>query len=156
MTLASITRRALAALILIPAVAGAQDTRPLGPAGTVTLSRTEYDRLLDLANRKPSIPDTPPVAAALTRVDISVRVDGTVARATMLVEGEVFRSGVAKVPLIKGATLLDARAENRPLPVVAEGDLHVAFLAGPTRFAATLEVGTPVSFTPGRGVFMSL
>jgi hypothetical protein len=154
MTLASITRRALAALILVPAVAGAQDTRPLGPAGTVTLSRTEYDRLLDLANRKPSPPDIAPVAAALTRVDISVRVDGTVARATMLVEGEVFRSGVAKVPLIKGATLLDARAENRPLPVVAEGDLHVAFLAGPTTFAATLEVGTPVSFTPGRGVFM--
>ena len=154
MTLASMTRRALAALILIPAVAGAQDTRALGPAGTVTLSRTEYDRLLDLANRKPSQPDTAPVAAALTRVDISVRVDGSVARATMLVEGEVFRSGVAKVPLIKGATLLDARAENRPLPVVAEGDLHVAFLPGPTTFAATLEVGTPVSFTPGRGVFM--
>jgi hypothetical protein len=155
MTLASITRRALAAFILVPAVAAAQDTpRPLGPAGTVTLSRPEYDRLLDLANRKPSPPDTAPVAAALTRVDISVRVDGSVARATMLVEGEVFRSGVAKVPLIKGATLLDARAENRPLPVVAEGDLHVAFLPGPTTFAATLEVGTPISFTPGRGMFV--
>jgi len=141
--------------MLVPAVAGAQDApRALGPAGTVTLSRTEYDRLLDLANRKPSPPDTAPVAAALTRVDISVRVDGSVARATMLVEGEVFRSGVAKVPLIKGATLLDARAENRPLPVVAEGDLHVAFLSGPSTFAATLEVGTPISFTPGRGVFM--
>ncbi len=155
LAIASIARRAFAALILVPAVAGAQDApRTLGPAGTVTLSRTEYDRLLDLANRKPSPPDIAPVAAALTRVDISVRVDGSVARATMLVEGEVFRSGVAKVPLIKGATLLDARAENRPLPVVAEGDLHVAFLPGPTTFAATLEVGTPVSFTPGRGVFM--
>ena len=154
MTLASITRRAFAALVLVPAVVAAQDARPLGPAGTVTLSRTEYDRLLDLANRKPSPPDTAPVAAALTRAEISVRVDGTVARATMLVEGEVFRNGVAKVPLIKGATLLEARAENRPLPVVAEGDLHVAFLSGPTTFAATLEVGTPLSFSPGRGVFV--
>ena len=72
----------------------------------------------------------------------------------MLVEGEVFRSGVAKVPLIKGATLLEARAENQPLPVVAEGDLHVAFLTGPSTFAATLEVGTPLSFTPGRGAFV--
>jgi hypothetical protein len=140
--------------MLVPAVVAAQDTRPPGPAGTVTLSRTEYDRLLDLANRKPSPPDVAPVAAALTRAEISVRVDGTVARATMLVEGEVFRNGVAKVPLIKGATLLDARAENRPLPVVAEGDLHVAFLSGPTTFAATLEVGTPLSFTPGRGTFV--
>jgi hypothetical protein len=51
MTLASITRRAFAALVLVPAVVAAQDARPLGPAGTVTLSRTEYDRLLDLANR---------------------------------------------------------------------------------------------------------
>lgn len=155
MTLAAIVPRAFAALILLPAVAASQDTpRPLGAAGTVTLSRTEYDRLLDLANRKPSPPDTAPVAAALTRVDISVRIDGSVARATMLVEGEVFRSGIAKVPLIKGATLLEARAENRPLPVVAEGDLHVAFLPGPTTFAATLEVGTPISFAPGRGVFV--
>ena len=155
MTLAAIARRVFAVLVLVPAVAAPQDTpRPLGAAGTVTLSRTEYDRLLDLANRKPSPPDTAPVAAALTRVDISVRIDGSVARATMLVEGEVFRSGIAKVPLIKGATLLEARAENRPLPVVAEGDLHVAFLPGPTTFAATLEVGTPVSFAPGRGVFV--
>ena len=103
MTPASITRRAFATLFLVPALAGAQEApRALGPAGTVTLSRTEYDRLLDLANRKPSPPDIAPVAAALTRVDISVRVDGSVARATMLVEGEVFRSGVAKVPLING------------------------------------------------------
>jgi len=155
MTLASIARPAFAALVLIPTVALAQDaSRPLGAAGTVTLSRTEYDRLLDLANRKPSPPDIPPVAAGLTRADISVRIDGPVARATMLVEGQVFRSGVVKVPLINGATLLDARAENRPLPVVAEGDLHVAFLPGPTTFAATLEVGTPLSFTPGRGTFV--
>jgi hypothetical protein len=155
MTLAAIARRAFAVLVLVPAVAVAQDaSRPLGAAGTVTLSRTEYDRLLDLANRKPSLPDAPPVAAALTRADVSVRIDGPVARATMVVEGQVFRSGIAKVPLIKGATLLEARAENRPLPVAAEGDLHVAFLSGPTTFAATLEVGTPLSFTPGRGMFI--
>jgi len=155
MSIASISRGAFAVLVLVPALAAAQDTsRPLGPAGTVTLSRTEYDRLLDLANRKPSPPDAAPVAAALTRADIRVRVDATVARATMLVEGEVFRSGVAKVPLIKGATLLEARAENQPLPVVAEGDLHVAYLAGPSTFAATLNVGAPLSFTPGRAAFV--
>ena len=28
-----------------------------GPAGTVTLSRTDYDRLLDLASRQPRPPD---------------------------------------------------------------------------------------------------
>jgi hypothetical protein len=151
----SISAIAGAALVLLASTSSAQDApRSLGPAGTVTLSRAEYDRLLDLANRKPSPPDTAPVAAALTRADVRVRVNGTIARATMQVEGEVFRNGVAKVPLIKGATLLEARADNRPLPVVAEGDLHVALLPGPTTFAATLEVGMPLSFTPGRGAFM--
>ncbi len=145
----------LAALVLLQSAGFAQDTpRSLGPAGTVTLSRAEYDRLLDLANRKPLIPDQAPVPAALTRAEIHVAVNGAVARSTMQVDGEVFRNGVAKVPLIKGATLLDARAENRPLPVVAEGDLHVALLAGPTTFSATLEVGTPLTFTPGRGAFV--
>jgi len=155
MTRTSVARLAFAMLFCVPAVAAAQDpSRPIGAAGTVTLTRSEYDRLLDLANRKPAPPDTAPVAAALTRAEITVRVDGTIARAAMLVEGQVFRNGVAKVPLIKGATLLEARAENRPLPVVAEGYLHVAFLTGPSTFAATLEVGTPLSFTPGRGMFV--
>jgi hypothetical protein len=144
------------AIALWPIIAGAQEaTRsPLGPAGTVTLSRAEYDRLLDLVNRKPLPPDQAPVAAALTRADIRVRVDGATARATMQVEGEAFRSGVAKVPLIKGAVLLDAQSANRPLPLITEGDLHLAVVPGPATFAATLEVGTPLVFSPGRGAFV--
>ena len=151
-----ITALAAIAVALSPTAGSAQEASRgmLGPAGTVTLSRTEYDRLLDLANRKPGIPDVAPVAAALTRADIRVRVNGRVARATMEVAGEVFRNGVAKVPLIKGATLLEARSDSRPLPVIAEGDLHVALLSGPATFAATLEVGTPLSLTPGRGAFV--
>ena len=59
----------------------------------------------------------------------------------MRVEGEVFRPGVAKVTLIKGATLLEARMDNRPLPVVAESGGHVALVMGPGAFTATLDVG---------------
>ena len=103
---------------------------PSGGAGTVTLTRADYDRLLDLASRKPGGPEAPPVAAALTRANIRARVDGLVARATMQVDGEVFRTGMTKVPLIKGATLLDARADNRPLPVIAEGETHLAIVPG--------------------------
>ncbi len=93
------------------------------------------------------------MAGALTRADIRARVDGVVARATIHVDGEVFRNGMTKVPLIKGATLLDARADNRPLPVVAEGDTHLAVLTGPATFSATLEIGAALSLTPGRGAF---
>jgi hypothetical protein len=70
------------------------------------------------------------------------------------VDGEVFRAGMAKVMLIKNATLLDARMDNRPLPVIAEGGGHVALVTGPGTFSATLDVGTALSFSPGRGAFV--
>ena len=49
-------------------------------------------------------------------------------RATMRVDGEVFRSGTAKVPLIKDATLLDAGVDGRALPIVTEGT-HIALVS---------------------------
>jgi Carboxypeptidase regulatory-like domain len=125
-----------------------------GPAGTVTLSRIEYDRLLDLAGKQPRPPDRAPLAAALTQADIRVRVAAGTARATMTVDGEVFQTGPVKVPLISNATLLDARAGERPLPLVAEGNSHVAVVTGPATFSATLEWGSAVTTTPGRGSFV--
>jgi len=125
-----------------------------GPAGTVTLPRTDYDRLLDLANQHPATPDVPPRPAALTRADIRVRVERAVARATIRIDGQVLRAGVVKVPLIKRATLLEARLSDAPLPVVADGDVHSALLNGPSAFSATLEVGMPLTFAPGRGSFV--
>ena len=92
----------------------------------MTLSRTDYDRLLDLASRKPRPPDGAPLPAALTRAEIRVRVAAGTVRATMTVDGEVFQTGTVKVPLISNATLLDARIGDRPLPLVAEGNAHVA------------------------------
>jgi Carboxypeptidase regulatory-like domain len=127
---------------------------PLGSPGTVTLSRAEYDRLLDLAARRPSPIDLAPVGAVLNRAEIRVRVDGSSARATMRLDGEVLRPGIAKVVLVKGATLLEARLENRPLPVIAEGGAHVALVQGPGPFSATLETGSPLTFNPGRGSFV--
>jgi hypothetical protein len=141
-----------AALALTQAAALAQ-VAPQGGAGTVTMSRTEYDRMLDLAGRKPAGVDTTP-AAALTKADIRVRVAGPSARSTMQVDGEVFRAGMAKVLLIKNATLLDARMDNRPLPVIAESGGHVALVTGPGTFSATLDVGTALTFSPGRGAFV--
>jgi hypothetical protein len=144
---------ALALLTAAPPVL-AQDLRvPVGTPGTVTLSRTEYDRLLDLASTKPPRTDVAPVAAALTRADIHVRVDTAAARATMRVDGEAFRPGVSKVILIKNATLLDARMDNRALPIVVENGAHIALVSGPSTFAATLETGSPLVFAPGRASF---
>jgi hypothetical protein len=125
-----------------------------GPAGTVTLSRTDYDRLLDLSGRPPRPPDVAPMPAALTRADIRARVTGGTVRATMTVDGEIFQAGTVKVPLISNATLLDARSGERPLPLLAEGNAHVAVLSGPAPFSATLEWGARITTSPGRGSFV--
>jgi len=147
---------AAAAFVVASSPAIAQDLPRASPgaAGTVTLTRAEYDRLLDLTARRPAGPENAPVPAALTRADIRVRVDATSARATMRVDGEVLRAGIAKVTLLKNATLLDARMDNRPLPIVAEGGAHVALVAGPGAFSATLQIGAPLAFQPGRASFV--
>ena len=154
--------RTVALLLAVPtlviASSGRSAAQERGPAGTVTLSRTDYDRLLDLASRQPRPPEGAPLPAALTRTDIRARVNavggaGTV-RATMTVAGEVFQTGAVKVPLISNATLLDARTADRPLPLVAEGNAHVAVVTGPATFSATLEWGAAITTAPGRGSFV--
>ena len=134
--------------------AGAQvRPEPAGPTGTVTLTRTEYDRLIDLAGRPPTTPEQAPLPAALTRASLRVTVNGAMANASIQVNGDVLRAGTIKVPLISGATLLSATMSDRPLPLLAEGDTHVAMLSGPGSFAATLEAGVPLVVAPGRASF---
>ena len=137
-----------------PFTAASTFAQERGPAGTVTLTRTDYDGLLDLASRRPRPPDGAPLPAALTRADIRARIAAGTVRATMTVDGEVFQAGTVKVPLIKDATLLDARTADRPLPLIAEGNAHVALVAGPASFSATLEWGSSITTSPGRGSFV--
>ncbi|HET7698080.1 MAG TPA: carboxypeptidase-like regulatory domain-containing protein [Vicinamibacterales bacterium] len=141
------------AAVTVAAAAFAQ-TPPAGVPGTVTLTRTEYDRLLDLSTRRPGGPETAPVSAALARADVRARVEGTTARSMVRLDGEVLRAGIASVPLIKNATVLDARLDNRPLPLVSQGGAHVGLIAGPGPFTATLEIGAPLAFQPGRASFL--
>jgi hypothetical protein len=135
-------------------LAGTAAAQERGSIGTVTLTRTDYDRLLDLAAGRTPDAERAPVPAALTRADLRVRVSGNVARATIAVDGEVFHSGVVKVPLLSGATLLDARLADRPLPIASDGATHAALIAGPSTFTATLEWATPLTIVPGRGSFV--
>jgi carboxypeptidase family protein len=149
-------KRILGALMipLLTGVASAQERPPQGPSGTVTLSRTDYDRLLELSSRARPAPERAPLPAAVGRADIKVRVDGGMARGSMVLEGEVFHAGVVKVPLISGATILDARMASGPLPLVSENNTHVALIPGPSTFSATLEWAAPLTMTPGRGSFV--
>jgi hypothetical protein len=145
----------VAALVAAPGPSiaeGGQARSPASqpPAGTVTLSVADYDRLIDRAAQLPARPEPPPVAAVVARAELRARVEGATARGTLRLEGEVFRRGQIKVPLVTGATLLDARADGRTLPLLQEGDSHSAIFRGPAPFTATLDWAAALGAAPGR------
>jgi hypothetical protein len=145
----------VAALALAaPAVAQEKSRAPQGPPGTVTLPLPEYDRLVDRAAKPPKRPEAPPIPAVLARAEAHLRVSGDSVRGTITLVGEVFRAGATKVPLVTGATLLDARLLGRPLPLLHEGDAEVAVLSGPGPFSIALDWGAPLTAEPGRASFI--
>ena len=123
---------------------------PQGPAGTVTLPVVDYDRLIDRAAQPRPAVDAPPVPSVVGRAELRARVTGIAARGTLRLEGEVFQRGAVKVPLVTGATLLDARADGRSLPLVQEGDVQAAVLTGPATFSVTLDWAADLAASPGR------
>ena len=104
------------------------------PARSVTLALAEYNRLIDLASRPPQGPAAAPVAAVLASAELRVRVDRDTARGVFMLKGDVLRAGVSRVGLLSGATLVDASAAGRPLPLIADGNSHTALLPGPAPF----------------------
>jgi len=140
-------------LALSAADAAAQAPRPADSSRAVTLSLAEYNRLLDLASR-PSPASAAPVASVLSGADVRVRVDGDTARGNVTLTGEVLRPGISRVNLMSGATLMEANVAGRPLPLVADGKAHAAFVPGPGPFSLSLEWGAPLAFSPGRASFV--
>jgi hypothetical protein len=124
------------------------------PPRAVTLTLAEYNRLIDLAARPSPAQAIAPVAAVLASSELRVRVDRDTARGVFTVNGDALRSGVSRVNLLSGATLIDASAGGRPLPLVAEGAAHTALIPGPGPFSLTLEWGAPLTFRPGRAAFV--
>ncbi len=55
---------------------------------------------------------------------------------------------------MSGATLIDANAAGRPVPLVADGDALMALIPGPSPFSLALEWGAPLVFRPGRASFV--
>src|SRR5690349_12136050 len=86
---------------------------------------------------------------------LRIRVDGEVARGAFNLAGEVLQPGVTRVNLIAGgATVTEASADGKPLPLLTDGATASALLPGPAPFAVTLEWGTPLTIAPGRAAFV--
>lgn len=152
-------------LLALSATAGAQtptdanraagrDTARSDPSRSVTLSLTEYNRLIDLAGRPSPAGPVVPMPALLARAELRIRVDRDTAHGVYSLAGDVLRPGIARVNLVSGATILDGSIDGRPLPLVADNGTHAALLPGPGPFALTLDWGAPLTFAPGRASFV--
>jgi len=136
------------------AAAAQQPPRPNELPRAVTLSLTEYNRLIDLASRPSQGPAVAPVASILSSADLRVRVERETVRGVFSLAGNILRPGVSRVGLLAGATLVDASAAGRPVPLIADGSAHTALLPGPGPFSLSIEWGAPLKFSPGRASFV--
>jgi len=121
-----------------------------GSAGTVTVALTEYNRLTELASKKPKKSDAPPVSFVLSRAVFKLRVENQTAVGTVEIDGSVLEKGPTKVPLTTGLTVLEAKQAGNTLPLMQEGQTHAAILSGPGNFSVSLSVASALTVEAGR------
>ena len=85
-----------------------------GPPSTVTLSLTEYNRLVELASRKAKSPDAAPLPFVLQRAVFKLRVENQTLAGTVDIDGALLQSGAVKTPLLTGLTILEATQARNP------------------------------------------
>ncbi|HEY4424729.1 MAG TPA: carboxypeptidase-like regulatory domain-containing protein [Pyrinomonadaceae bacterium] len=124
-----------------------------GTAGTVTLSLSEYNRLVELANRKDKTSDEVPLPFVLSRAVFKLRVENQTLVGTVDIDGSLLAKGPVKTPLTTALTILEAKQSNNPLPLLQEGPSHAAILNGPGLFAVSLGVAAPLTIEAGRASF---
>ena len=124
-----------------------------GSAGTVTLSLSEYNRLIELASQRPKTPDAVPLSYVLSRAVFKLRVENQTLVGTVDIEGALLEKGSVITPLTTGLTILEAKQTGKPLPLLQDGADHLAILTGPGPFAVSLGVAAPLTIEAGRASF---
>src|SRR5438270_582129 len=121
--------------------------------GTVTLSLAEYNRLTELAARKPKSDESAPLPFVLSTAAFKLRVEDQSLTGVVDIAGSVLEKGSVKVPLTSGLTILEAQQANNPLPLLLDGTTQTAILTGPAPFAVSLSVPSPRTVEAGRASF---
>jgi len=124
-----------------------------GTAGTVTLSLSEYNYLVELATRKGTTRDEVPLPFVLSHAVFKLRVENQTLVGTVDIDGSLLETGSVKTPLTTALTILEARQSNNPLPLLLEGPHLAAILNGPGPFAVALGVAAPLTIEAGRASF---
>ncbi len=125
-----------------------------GSAGTVTISLSEYDRLVELASQKPKPTDKAPLPFVLTRAAFKLKLVEQKMVGTVDIDGSLLEKGNIKAPLTTGLTILEARQAGSPLPLLLEGPNHAAILSGPGPFAVSLGIASSLTVDAGRASFV--
>lgn len=129
-----------------------------GSTGTVTLSLAEYDRLVDLASRKPKTADAAPLPFVLTRASFKLKLVNQTLVGTVEIDGSLLQEGNVKAPLTTGLTILEARRSGNqpgnPLPLIQEGPAHAAILSGRGPFGVLLGIASGLTIDAGRASFV--
>ncbi len=149
-------KKLLAVLMIFStyAMAGENTALPLPTTGNVTLPLAEYNRLVQLAEKSSKIYETPPpVAYALKRAELKLRVANESVTGSAQIDGEVFTEAAAKVPLTSGLTILNAHQQGKLLPLEQEGSISTAILPGLSEFSVGLDIGMPLAIEAGRASF---
>src|SRR5690349_18522927 len=124
-----------------------------GASGTVTISLSEYDRLVERASRKDKAPEAAPLPFILSHAVFKLRVEDQTLVGYVDIDGSLLEKGAVKTPLTSNLTILDAKQAGQPLPLLQEGSSHAAILNGPGPFAVSLGVAAPLTIEAGRASF---
>src|SRR6476660_1830754 len=150
------TKKILVLMLMISATAFGQQRNsvlPLPNSGNVSLSLEEYNKLIELASKTTTKPALPPINYSVKHADLKLHVENESVSGTVQLDGEVFKKGMAKVPLTSGVTILDVREQNKGVPLTPENGTQVAVLSGPAEFSINENVALPLRVDAGRASF---
>lgn len=123
-------------------------------SGSVTLTLAEYNRLSELAHRKPKPDAAVPLPFALSRAAFKLRVEDQSLLGSVDIDGNVLEKGAVKVPLTSGLTILEAQQAGKPLPLLQENSTHATVINGPGPFAVSLSLASALTVEAGRASFV--
>jgi hypothetical protein len=125
----------------------------LPDAGNVSLPLDEYNKLVEMASKPPKIPEKPPVSYSIEHADLKFHVEDDSVSGAVQLDGEVFKKGMAKVPLTAGMTILDVREQGKGVPFAPENGTETAVLSGPGEFSVNINVALPLQLEAGKASF---
>lgn len=118
------------------------------PDGWVVLPDDEYRALRQRANPSPPTPPRPAVAAALSRVDYDLRVDGESVAGRAQLTIDVLREGWATVAIPSGLMARQAQIDGRPVALIPGASPQI-LLSRVGRTLVALDVVLPLTAGPG-------